>query len=365
VKFRCERDAFFEALSTAGRAVSSQRSGVPALGGVHVKAIGSEITLTGTDLDLTMSVTSSAVVTNEGSCVLPARLVADIVKSFQSGAVSVTVEDGEAQITSGRSQFSVRTYNADEFPKTPEPGTASTKLDASDLAAALKQVVRAASSDDSRPVLTGVLLSSTETGLRLVATDSYRLAIRDVAGTRIVPADRSVLVPSKALGELSRLLDNSEDTEVTLGESEIAFSTGSVRLVSRLIEGNFPDYQPLLPKNYPNRLQVERDVLLEAVRRVKLVVSDTTTPVRLALRADGIELTVVSQEIGHATEDIEAKYEGEPMTVAFNPAYLIDGLEVSKPGEVVIETVDALKPATITPATDNDFLYLIMPIRVS
>lgn len=365
MKFRCERDVLFDSLSVAGKAVSSQRSGFPALSGVQIKASGNTIELTGTDLDLTISVSAQAVVMSEGKCVVPARLATDVVKSLPSGAVIFEIEDGEASVSGGRTEFNLRTYDADEFPRIAEPAEASTKLDASELSAALRQVVRAASSDDSRPVLTGVLLSSSENGLRLVATDSYRLAIRDVPGTHLLQAEQSVLVPSKALGELSRLLDGEQEITVALSENDISFVVGQARLTSRLIEGQFPDYQPLLPKNYPNRLRIDRDSLLEAVRRVKLVVSDSTTPVRMALRADGVELTVVSQEIGHAKEDLEAKYEGEPMTVAFNPAFLIDGLEVSTAGDVVIETIDALKPATITSDEAQDFLYLIMPIRVS
>jgi len=138
-----------------------------------------------------------------------------------------------------------------------------------------------------------------------------------------------------------------------------------VRLTTRLIEGEFPNYRQLIPSSYPNRLIVGKSALLDAVRRVKLLVRDQTTPVRIALRPDGIQLTVVSQEVGQATEDVDAKYEGAEITVAFNPTYLIDGIEAINGDEVLLETLDALKPATIRSTEGNDYLYLLMPVRVS
>jgi DNA polymerase III subunit beta len=155
--------------------------------------------------------------------------------------------------------------------------------------------------------------------------------------------------------------------EVTLrlGEHDATFTLGEVQLTTRLIEGEFPNYRQLIPQSYPNRLIVGRDAFLDAVRRVKLLVKDTTTPVRIALRPDGIELTVITQDLGQATEDVDAKYEGTEMTVAFNPAYLIEGVEAISGDEVQLETLDALKPATIRPTEGGEYLYLLMPVRVS
>ena len=355
----------FEALSVAGRAVSTRGTSLPVLSALYFQVADDQLTVTGTDLDLTTQVKISVVVSEPGEAAIPARLITDIVKAVQPGAVTIESDENEARVGAGRSQFTVRTLDADEFPRITPVENFTATLAASDLSDALRQVVRAASADDARPVLTGVLLSAENDGLRLVATDSYRLAVRDVPGTQILQADQSVLVPSKALAELGRLLTSTDEVRVALDEKEITFAIGDTRVSSRLIEGQFPDYRPLIPASYPNRLRLDRDVLLEAVRRVKLLVRDTTTPVRMALRADGIELTVVSQEIGQATEDVEAKYEGDAITVAFNPAYLIDGLEAVPPGDVLIETIDALKPATLKVDESSDFLYLIMPVRVS
>ena len=366
MKLRCERDILVEALTTAGRAVSSRGGALPVLSGLRLEVKQDRLHLAGSDLDLTIQVETAVANGEDGVCVVPARLVADIVRALEPGAVTVEADDDEMRIVSGRSQFAVRMLPADEFPRLPAPvGGHEVVLVAADLAEALRQVVRAASGDDARPVLTGVLMAAEETGLRLVATDSYRLAVRDLVGTTVLGEGQKVLVPSRALSELQRMLADAEQLSIRLGEHDASFEVGDVRLTTRLIEGEFPNYRQLIPSSYPNRLIVGKSALLDAVRRVKLLVRDQTTPVRIALRPEGIELTVVSQEVGQATEDVDAKYEGAEITVAFNPTYLIDGIEAIGGDEVLLETLDALKPATIRSSEGSDYLYLLMPVRVS
>ena len=383
MKFRCERDVLVEALSTAGRAVAARGAALPVLSGVRLEVTGSQLLLAGTDLDLTIQAGISVAGSTDGVVVAPGRLVTDIVRALEPGAVSLEADDDELRITSGRSQFSVRTHPAADFPRLPVASGDAVTLPAEGLADALRQVVRAASNEDSRPILTGVLMAAEGSGLRLVATDSYRLAVRDLPGAGVLREGQKVLVPSRALAELQRLLGaagpaaaksngdataNGKDgpaVTLRLGEHDATFEIGSVRLTTRLIEGEFPNYRQLIPANYPNRLMVAREALLDAVRRVKLLVRDPTTPVRIALRPEGIELTVITQDWGQATEDVDAKYEGSEMTVAFNPNYLIDGIEAIPSDEVQLETLDALKPATIRPTEGSEYLYLLMPVRVS
>lgn len=370
MKLRCERDVLVEALSTAGRAVATRGGALPVLSGVRLEVKGDRLHLAGSDLDLTIQVDIPVASAADGVAVVPARLVADIVRALEPGAVSFEVGDDEMRITSGRSQFAVRMLPSAEFPRLPFIATgdavgAEVTLDATGLADALRQVVRAASGDDARPILTGVLMAAEQEGLRLVATDSYRLAVRDLPGTSVLREGQKVLVPSRALAELQRLLGQAEAVTLRLAEHDATFEVGEVRLTTRLIEGEFPNYRQLIPASYPNRLTVGREALLDAVRRVKLLVRDATTPVRIALRADGIELTVITQELGTATEDVDAKFEGTDMTVAFNPAYLIDGVEAIIGEEVVLETIDALRPAVIRAIDGPEYLYLLMPVRVS
>jgi DNA polymerase-3 subunit beta len=215
-------------------------------------------------------------------------------------------------------------------------------------------------------------MAAEASGLRLVATDSYRLAVRDLPGAGILKEGQKVLVPSRALAELQRLLgaaapsgEQPSGVTLRLGDHDATFEVADVRLTTRLIEGEFPNYRQLIPSNYPNVLVVGREAVLDAIRRVKLLVRDPTTPVRMALRPDGIELTVITQDWGQASEEVDAKYDGSEMVVAFNPNYLIDGIEAITSDEVQLETLDALKPATIKPTEDSDYLYLLMPVRVS
>ena len=227
-------------------------------------------------------------------------------------------------------------------------------------------MTRAASSEDSRPILTGVLMAAEDDGLRLVATDSYRLAVRDLRGVGVLAEGQRVLVPSRALNELMRLLAGpAAEVALRLGAHDATFTTGPVSLTTRLIEGEFPNYRQLIPSGYPNRLIVGREPLLDAIRRVKLLARDATTPVRIAMRPTGIELTVITDDWGTATEEVDAKYEGAEMTVAFNPNYLSEGVEAIAGDEVALDTLDALKPATLRPIEGDDYLYLLMPVRVS
>jgi DNA polymerase-3 subunit beta len=366
VKLRCERDILVEALGTAGRAVAGRGGALPVLSGVRMEVVGNRLHVAGSDLDLTIQVEVQVADSTDGVCVIPARLATDIVRAMDPGKVVVEASEDEVRITSGRSQFAVRMLPAAEFPRLPAPAAADgVTLDAAELAEALRQVVRAASGDDARPILTGVLMTAEESNLRLVATDSYRLAVRDLPGNTVLREGQKVLVPSKALAELQRLLASAEQVTLHLGEHDAGFEVGNVRLTTRLIEGEFPNYRQLIPSTHPNRLIVGKEALLDAVRRVKLLVRDATTPVRIALRPDGIELTVITQEVGQATEDVDAKYEGGEITVAFNPAYLIDGVEAINGDEVLLETIDALRPAVIRPTEGSEYLYLLMPVRVS
>jgi DNA polymerase-3 subunit beta len=364
VKFRCERDVLVEALGSAGRAVSGRGGALPVLSGVRAELRDDRLHLTGSDLELTINIDVTVNGDEDGSTVLPARLASEIVKALEPGRVDVSVTDDQAHITAGRSQFAIRVLPPEEYPRLSDPAADPITLQAADLAAALKQVVPAASADDARPILTGVLMAAEAGGLRLVATDSYRLAVRDLPGTHVLAEGQSVLVPSKALAELGRLLSGAETVELRLGERDASFAVGSTRLTTRLIEGEFPNYRGLIPASYPNRLTVGREPLLDALRRVKLMAREAT-PVRLVMNSDGLELVAITQDVGQANEQIDAKFEGGELTVAFNPEYLLTGVEVAPGDEVTISTVDPFKPAVLRATDGDDFLYLLMPVRVS
>lgn len=364
LKFRCERDTLVEALGTAGRAVTTRGGALPVLAGVRMELAGDRLTVTGSDLDLTIIVEVEVAGSEDGVAVLPSKLISDVTRSLRPGAVDLSIEDDDVRVVQAPSEFSIRVIPADEFPELSAAEGDAVTLDATAFRSAIDQVEKAASSDDARPILTGVLMAAEEEGLRLVSTDSYRLSVRDLKGTSILGEGQKVLVPSRALKELSRAVGEADEITLRLGERDAGFQVGSVTIITRLIEGEFPNYRGLIPSNHPNSLTVSREVLLEAVRRVRLLAQEST-PVRLAMSADGLDLVAVTQDVGQAHESVEAQYNGDDLTVAFNPEYLIDGIEVAPGDEITLETVDELKPALLKSAEDPAFLYLLMPVRVS
>jgi DNA polymerase III subunit beta len=363
VKFRCERDVLVEALATAQRATSN-RATLPVLSGLRLSLADDQLRLTGSDLDLTITTEIQVSGDDDGVAVLPAKFAVDIVRSLEGGAVEIETDGDAARISGGRSNFRLHSIPADEFPNLVEPAGEKVVLTAADLADGLRQVVKAASRDESRPILTGVLLAAEGQGLRMVSTDSYRLAVRDLPGTTALREGQTVLVPSKALDELSRVLHDATEVTLVLGERDASFQIGSFHLTTRLIEGEFPNYRGLIPASQSNRLVVDRQGLLEAVRRVRLMARENS-PVRLTMSSGQLELRAVTLDVGEASEQLDASYDGDELTVAFNPEYLVDGLEVTPGDEISLETVDSLKPALLRPLGDSDFLYLLMPVRVS
>lgn len=372
MKFRCERDSLAEVLASAGRAVGTRGASSVVLSGLLLNCQGNELVVTGTDLDLTIRVRQEVIGLDDGSAVIPARLVADVVRALEPGAVTVEAAEESVEIAAARSRFELRAFPVVEFPSASAPEGPGTTFPADVLGEGLRQVVRAASSDDARPLLTGVLLTHQDGSARLVATDSYRLALRDLPGVPALHGEEDILVPARALGELQRLAaavkGTSEDPpEVRVASSphEISFSIGSVQISTRLLDGTYPDYRQLIPDQYPNRFHAGKESLLAALRRVRLLVRDNTTPVRLAMRQGGVDLSVVSQEVGEASETVDGDFSGEDLSIAFNPSYLIDGIEAVLSDEVVIETAEPSRPATVRAAEQDDYRYLLMPVRVS
>jgi DNA polymerase-3 subunit beta len=364
VKFRCEREALAEALGTASRAATTGRTGaLPVLTGLRLELAGDRLTITGTDLDLTITLSIEVGGDGDGGVVLPARLASDIVRSLGTGKVDVVAEGDDVTISNGRSQFTVRPLSFDDYPKLASPVTSSVTLPASQFGDALRQVVRAASSDEARPTLTGVLMTAEADGLRMVATDSYRLAVCDLEGQQVLAAGQRVLVPGRALNELQRLVGNGSEVTMRLGDRDATFEVGNTRLSTRLIDGDFPNYKQLIPASHLNTLTVEREPLLEAIRRVKILAKDST-PLRLQMGGDVLRLTAITQDVGNATEELDAQFTGTELTVAFNPEYLAAGVEACTGDHVVLSTNDALKPAIVRGKDNAGYLYLLMPVRV-
>ncbi len=359
MRIRAERDDLADVLARAARGVAA-RSPLPILQGVLCEVSGGKLRVTGTDLEVTVRTHLDVEVMEEGRTVVPARLAAEAVRKLPSGAVLMAVADGEVEITGSGPRFRLRELAVDDFPTLPDSeGVGSLDVDGAVLAKALAQVGSAASSDDNRPILTGVYFEDEEKGLRLVATDSYRLAVRELEG---VEAPATGLVPFRGLREVERSI-GAPKVSVAIGDREASFRSDRGSLTVRLIEGTFPNYRQLLPDSYPNALKVPKAAFLDALDRASLV-AEEHIPVRLAMKQGGVELTVTRQDVGGETEMIEAEYEGEDVTIAFNPRYLSDGVAAVDDDEILIQTVEAFKPGLIRGVSTDSFRYLLMPVRL-
>jgi DNA polymerase-3 subunit beta len=374
VKFRADRDTLLETLVTASRATSA-RSG-PSFGvvGLRLMLRGKQLDVCGSDPDLVIEARCEVAGESDGSVLVPSRLVVDIVRSFEPGAVQVVAGEDEVRFSSGRAEFVVRVALGAEITRLGVPEQQGIEIPGSIFADGLRQVVRAALVDDSRaPQLTGVLMVATENGLRLIATDSYRLAFRDFAGMTVVEPGRQVLVPAKALAEVQRLASSTKaDADRTIvfrySELDAVFELDDVRITTRLLRGQFPEVERLIPSSYAYHLHVPRDDLEAALRRVRLVVRETkdaTTPVRLSLHDGGVDLMVLTPESGRAEESVEGDFQGDDLTVAFNPSYLLDGVEAVRADTIVIEVNDPGKPALVRGEGEDEYRYLLMPVKVS
>jgi DNA polymerase-3 subunit beta len=362
VKFRCDRDDLSEALQTVQRGVSS-RPGIPALTGVLIEATDEgALTLTTTDLEVSARLSIEVQVGEAGIALVPARLLADTVKSLSDAPVEFETDQSQARIRCAAYEGALRLLPAEDFPAIQPPSGTRVVAEAARFAEAVGQVSRAASRDEARPVLTGILLEVSREGVTLVATDSYRLAVRDLVATSA--GESKAIVPERALSEAGRAAQTIDkgEVEVFVDQSQVSFRVGPLMLTSRLIEGEFPNYRQLLPEQYESRLTVSRQQLIDAVRRVGLLARDTS-PVRLEFNALGVKLSSSSPDLGQAVEAVEARYEGEEITAAFNPTYLADGLAAASGESVRLEVRDGLKPGIIRGESD-EFTYLVMPVRL-
>jgi DNA polymerase III subunit beta len=363
VKIRIERDAFAEASSWVLRSVGT-RATLPVLGGVLFVAEEGKIRLAGTDLEVGAEAVVDGAIDADGRGVLPGRVLGEIARTLPPGTVRIELEGGQAKLTCGSAEFTLRTLPTEDFPSLTGPaGAAGGTVSAAELALAVAQVTKAASRDEARPILTGVLLEAGTDKLTFAATDSYRLAIRELAWKGPTDALKRV-VPARALQEAARAAEGEDDVAIALGESQVTVQGKERRLTSRLIEGEFPNWRQLVPEDQPNHLTVDREAFLEAVRRVGIL-AQQGTPVRLELGPAGVRLTAGTQDVGEAADLVEGKYEGEPLTIAFNAGYLSDGVQAIDGSEVVLSCRDGLKPAVLRSPDGGSFLYLLMPVRIS
>lgn len=367
MKAKCDREELLEAIQISQRAIST-RSMLPILSGILFKAEGNTLSLSATDLEISIRLKVKGKVVEKGSLVMPGRLIFDILSNSEDPSVELSLvkEKGQLEVLVGESKFNLNVLFEEDFPKIPTaPEVAACRVSSKALLRVVKEVAKAASRDEAKPILTGVLSNLTKETIKMVATDSYRLAICEEKIQAGPEEALNIIIPARSLRELARILAAAEPKEVlvNLTDNQVVFRTDQVELISRLIEGDFPNYQQLLPEAYEKQARMNKERLIGATRRVALLAQDNT-PLKLSFANNLLVISASTQDVGEAAERLDIEYPGEEVKIAFNPEYFLDGITSIEGDELVLELTDPLKPALIRPVQGKGFLYLIMPVRM-
>jgi DNA polymerase-3 subunit beta len=370
VKLSTSTSELLAQLQTVSR-VASTRSAVQALSGVQIVAGGDgdgAVELRATDMEVGLRVPLDARIERGGTVVLPARLLLDVVRTLRSGEVSLELRPTEqdVEIVGGTARFHIRTLRTEDFPPLPEPGGDQVvEMPAAAFVDTIARVSRSASRDETRPILTGILVSASGDELRMVATDSYRLSVKETKLDAPLEGGFEANVPARALEELGRLVrDDVERIRIGVRANQVVFEVGGLALSSRLIDGQFPNYRQLLPEAYEHELTASREELLEVVRRISLM-AQKNAPLRLSFSEGEVAISAQTPDVGEASEPLPIPFAGEPFEIGFNPDFLTVGLESAGAEEVVLKLISALRPGLLESADGSGFLYLIMPIRLN
>lgn len=368
MKLTTKREDLVTKLSIVSRAVST-RAATQALSGVLLSCAEGQVTLAATDLDLGLETALDAEVEESGAVLLPGRLFAEVVRSLPDASVQIESREAErdVEIRSGGSSFHLRLLPAEDFPKLPQPQEeGSMQIPAAALEASIDLVARAASRDDMRPVLTGVFVTAGGKEMTMVATDSYRLAVKRTELEVDLGGELEANIPARALRELGRILssEGAGESSISLLPNQAVFRAGSILLSTRLIDGQFPNFRQLLPESYEHDVRLPRLEFLDVTRRVSQL-AQRNAPLRLSFEPGELTVSAETPDVGDARETMPAAFEGEPLEIGFNPEFLREGIESVQGDEVLVRLISPLRPGLLEPVEGGDFRYLVMPIRLN
>ncbi len=364
MKFSVAKEKLLEGLQQVQNVVST-RTTLPILSNVLLQAHGDEIHLTTTDLDVGVRGSCEADVEKDGATTLPARRLFNIVRELPSSEIQIDVNGkNAASIRSGQSFFKILGLPEEEFPPLPKFEDAKVvTIRQKDLRDGLRKTSYAISTDETRYVLNGVLFSFKDNKLTLVATDGRRLAMVEIELEFPRSHEAEFIVPTKAVTELQRLLADDGEIKVSMGSGQIAFDLSKTLLVSKLIEGNYPNYRQVIPSEAKERIKLERETFLNSLRRVSLLASDKSHSVKLSFSKNNIDITATTPEVGEAKESLAVAYKGRDFSIAFNPEFLMAPLRALTEDEVFLDLIDEMSPGVLKIQTP--FLYVLMPMRIS
>jgi DNA polymerase-3 subunit beta len=369
LKLTVSRETFLAKLGIAVRGAST-RSPIQTLAGVLLKVEDGHAELEATDMELGVRVTLETDDSTPGHAVIPGRLLLDVVRSLPTDQLSLEYRSAQqdVEVVAGPSKFHLRTLPPEDFPKLPEaPSEGAMTVPAGAFVDTIARVARAASRDETRPHLTGVLVTATGSELRMVATDSYRLAVKETKLEAPLQGTVEANVPARALQELTRIVQHgsADRIAVSLRANQVVFEAAGVVLSSRLVEGRFPNYQQLLPEAYEHELRVSREELLEVVRRVGLL-AQKNAPLRLRFSEGALDVSAQTPDVGEASESLPIPFAGEPLEIGFNPEFFREGLESAESEELILKLISPLRPGLIQSGDEGSgFIYLVMPIRLN
>lgn len=368
MKLTVDRDLLLTELQGVAR-VASTRSAIQALAGIQVVAADDGCEFRATDADMSLRVPVTAEVGRDGVAVLPARLLVEVIRSLPLSPVLIELRGAEqdVEIRSGNATFHIRTLHGEDFPPLPEADTESAiQLPAQTFVETALKVAGSASRDETRPVLTGILVAASGNELRMVATDSYRLSVKETQLPSTVSAPFEVNVPARAMQELARLAarDEDEPLSISVRQNQVVFALGHTVLSSRLIDGQFPNDRQLVPETFEHELRIAAAELRDVVRRISLL-AQKNAPLRLSFAPGELTVSAQTPDIGEAREALPVAFAGEPLEIGFNPEFLRDGLDAIEEGDVVVKLISALRPGLLEAGDGSGFLYLIMPIRLN
>ncbi|MGW4464473.1 DNA polymerase III subunit beta [Micromonospora sp. NBC_01796] len=376
MKFRVERDALADAVAWTAKSLPSRPS-VPVLAGVMLRVAEGSLHVSGFDYEVSSQVTVDVQADADGAALVSGRLLAEITKALPAKPVDIAAVGSHLELVCGSARFTLPTMPVEDYPTLPEMPASAGTIDAAAFASAVSQVAIAAGRDETLPMMTGVRIELNGSTLAMLATDRYRLALREMQWQPDDPEiSLNALVPAKTLHDTAKTLGPTGGQVVmalaqgAAGEGMIGFAGGTRRTTSRLLDGaNYPPVRSLFPSSHNAEARVAVSGLIEVVKRVSLV-AERTTPVLLSFSSDGLVVEAGGTEDARASEAMEATFTGEPLTIGFNPGYLIDGLQNLGAATAVFSFVDAFKPAVISPSGEDGevipgYRYLIMPIRVT
>jgi DNA polymerase-3 subunit beta len=363
LRVTCSRDELASALGVVARGLSS-RSAVQVLTGILLQPEEGKLQLGTTDMEVSLRATVDGTVEGDGAVVVPGRLLTDLVRLLPDDSVLLSFDQGNGvlEVTSGRYSSKVNVFSAEDFPRLPPVDVPLHTISAPALLGTIEKVARAASRDESRPVLTGILVRFEGDRLTMAATDSYRLAVKETALGESGP-ELDAIIPARALQELSRLAAGGDVVSLGVHENHVVFGAAGVWLTSRRIDGQFPNYQQLLPETFEIEVATEREPLLEVIRRAG-VMAQRNAPLRLRFAEGELAVSAQTQDVGEASESLEIDYTGDPLEIGFNPDFLREGLEAVGGDTVQLKLINPLRPGLLA-APDESFRYLIMPIRLA